>query len=643
MITCSVCHAWRPKQWEGWRYVDTEAPCIYVDTHNMLAQGTCSRASIVKPKQEVNHGGLQSHTLPPTSDAKQPAERVVRPKLTDVNKRSDSFYSDDPALQHLYSHQQEAVERFKTEREIALFFEMGVGKSSTVLAIAADKFRRKEIDALLVVAPNDVHKQWAVEQIPQWLHIPYDCQCLFGRGGSKVAYPFEDDPEMLQVVCINIDTFSTPQKWKDIVDWANSRKTFIVLDEATVIKNVQAQRTQRMLYAFNDVIKKGKTVTKSTSKSVCRAILTGTPVTNGPMDLWAMMEFLRPSYFGRNWYAFQNHFGMYTRLDIGDRIIQVPLNEEHWYAIKACKSYNEAAAVFGCSEDTYNTIQSQARYEGPYKHAEELRAAIAPVSAFKLLKDCIDMPPQNYSIRMVSMSDEQRDCYDSMVEEFIATYEEHTMTALNKLTVMIRLQQISSGFLCDWNFAKDYGVDEDKPQVSDRISALYGLSEEEDVTPDDPIKWIGKSNPKLDALYRDVDESAKPVIIITRFSAEASRIFGDLSSRYRVCLFTGWKRVGTIEEFKEGKFDIMVANSAVVARGFNLQNSYTMLFYSNSFSLELRLQAEGRIFRLGQENPCEYVDYIYDDSIDEKIVGALKLKRNLLDFIRGADVKELVQ
>jgi SNF2 family DNA or RNA helicase len=165
---------------------------------------------------------------------------------------------------------------------------------------------------------------------------------------------------------------------------------------------------------------------------------------------------------------------------------------------------------------------------------------------------------------------------------------------------------------------------------------------EEDVLPDE-IKWIGSTNPKLEALYRDVAEVERPVIIITRFTAEAARIFDDLSKQYHCCLMTGWKRVGTIEEFQQGKYDVMVANSSVVARGFNLQNSHTILFYTNTFSLETRLQSEGRIFRIGQTHPCDYIDYTYEDTVDEKIVGALSMKRNLLDYIRGVEnVKELV-
>jgi hypothetical protein len=517
-----------------------------------------------------------------------------------------------------------------------IFITGNCGKSALVLRVAGHKFRTKQIDSLLVISPNDLHLQWAREQIPLWLDVPYNIQCLFGRGGQKKTYPFDNDPEFLQVVCVNIDTFSTPSKWKDITDWSNARRTFIILDEATTIKSVTAQRTQRILYAFNNVIRKRNTILQSTVRSVARAVLTGTPVTNGPMDLWAICEFIRPNFFGRNWYSFKNYYGMYTSMMVSDangaREINVPLNEERWHGIKACLSYNEAAAVFGCSLDTFNTIHAQDSYQGPYKNLEELKELLKPIASFKLLRDCVDLPKEIRMTRDLSMTPEIKACYNSMVEEYIATYADHVTTALNKLAVLIRLQQISSGFICD----KNISIAEDNSEDA-FIHRMYEL----DIEPDE-IQWIGKSNPKLDALYRDINEIAKPVIVITRFSAEAARIYEDLRKNLACCLITGWRRVGTIEEFKQGKYDVMVANSAVISRGFNLQNSHTMCFYSNTFSLELRLQAEGRINRVGQTESCSYIDYCYANTIDEKVIGALKLKRNLLDYIRNTNVREMV-
>jgi SNF2 family DNA or RNA helicase len=218
-----------------------------------------------------------------------------------------------------------------------------------------------------------------------------------------------------------------------------------------------------------------------------------------------------------------------------------------------------------------------------------------------------------------------------MEEMFIAQYNNITATALNKITVLIRLQQISSGFVTQRN--AEIEADADVPD-------MY-MDEDYDVR-GSQVEWIGKSNPKLDALYGDVDEAQKPLIIVTHFSCEAERIYDDLHKKYKCCLMTGWKKIGTIEEFQQGKYEIMVANVRVISRGFNLQNSHVMLFYSNTFSLEDRLQVEGRIFRIGQQEVCEYVDYVFEDSVDEKVVTALTQKKKLLDYIRGADIKEIL-
>jgi hypothetical protein len=128
---------------------------------------------------------------------------------------------------------------------------------------------------------------------------------------------------------------------------------------------------------------------------------------------------------------------------------------------------------------------------------------------------------------------------------------------------MIRLQRITSGFLC---------------------SKSTEFDEEGDLLPN-KITWLGKTNTKLERLYTDLEECAKPARILTRFTAEASRIYEDLKGKYQTCPMTGWLTEGTIEVFK-------------------LQNAHVVLDYSNTFSLENRIQSSGRIWRLGQKNKC---------------------------------------
>lgn len=575
----------------------------------------------------------------------KPAAKPKVPKVSKVTAEveTETDYAEEKQVK-LFEHQKLARNKFKDLDEIALFFEMGCGKSVTSLSIMIDKYKEGKIDSLLIVAPNDVHKQWfddlcndnaLLSQILEQEHVPCTGQIIGGRGGQKQFYDFDDDGK-LHIVCVNIDTFSQPHKWEVIVDWVNKNKTAIIIDEATSIKNPNSKRSQRMLYEFNDVMKKRNTVLFSGKKpnTSVRCVLTGTPVSNGPMDLWSIMEFIKPNYFGRNYYSFMNYYGMHTKLklDTGQQI-SVLLTEKTWQGIKGCKDYAEAFNTFGCSEDTYMTVMHQDHYIGPYKHADELKQLLEPVAVFAKLTDCVDMPPVHYITKEVPLSDAQKACYNDMKHDLLATYDDNVATAKNKLVVTLRLQQIASGFIMGHKEINP--EDLELPCWSDVESA-----DEYDVTPDEVI-WLGDTNPKLEQLKRDVAELDKPLLILTRFSAEAAKIYDILKDDYSCMLFTGWKTTGSIEKFKAGEFQIMVANTTKIARGFNLQIAHTTIYYSNTFSMELRQQSEFRTFRMGQKYPCTYIDYVSCE-VDKTIADALRLKKGLLEYIRDKSIEEVV-
>lgn len=573
--------------------------------------------------------------------ARQPRRKSVQPVLV-------KFDPSRPVLKP-FAHQVEAINKFKDADDIALFFEMGCGKSFTTLQIAEHKFKKGTIKGLLVVAPNDVHRQWYDDLVNgvdkdhdgimwQEISVDFEAQCVGGRGGQKELYPFESD-DTFKFVSVNVDTFSQPHKWEEIVFWANNNSYMIAIDEATSIKNPDSKRSQRLLYEFNDVTKRGKRIVSSVKKHPVRAILTGTPVTNGPMDLWAMMEFVHPNYFNRNYYSFRAYYGMFTKLTVqtsygSARDVDVLLTEKTWRGIHDSESYDEARCVFGCSEDTYMTIKHQDKFVGPYKHADELKKLLEPVAVFRKLTDCVDMPPVQYICRQVGMSDAQQSVYNQMKRDLLAQFDNYTCTAKNKLIVNLRLQQISSGFIM--------GQKEIDPENYDL--SVFGSEEaidNMDVQPNEVV-WLGDSNPKLDALMRDVAECDKPLLILTRYSAEAAKIYEMCEKAgYRTGLFTGWKVVGGVDEFKNGNLDILVANSTKIARGFNLQCAHTTLFYSNTFSMEIRQQAEFRTFRMGQQHPCLYIDYTACE-VDNTINEALAMKKGLLEYIREKDLNEVV-
>ena len=521
-----------------------------------------------------------------------------------------------------YKHQEIALERYRDKAEIPLFFDPGTGKTRTALLIAEAKFKAGQIDAVLVIAPNGVHKQWAVEEVPKWLsHVDTTVQW---RKNKKLFFV----ERKLNIVCTNIEQFSTKERYLDYVNWATSHKTFIILDEATRIKNPKAIRTQRLLYEFKTVVRRGKTILKSEPKTVARAILTGTPVTNGPFDVWPMFEFLRPGYFGVNWYGFQNRYGMFHAIQVNGRVIRILINEDAWSQIRNCTSFEMANALYGVSLSTYDTIRAQDHYEGPFRNVDSLRDKMLEIAMFVRIEDCIDMPDRTYNRKLLDMSAEQSRVYHEMELYFITQYKDEKVEAKSKLTAYIRLQQIASGFVSS----------EQLPE-----------SEVEDPPPN-KITWFD-DQPKIDQLLCDVEEitdvegiTNNQVIIVCHFSAEAERIYDALTAEgYKVCLQTGWKKVGSIDGFKRGDYKVMVANIRVISMGFNLQEHCNhMIFYSNTFSLEDRIQVEARIYRAGQAHPCIYLDYVMKDTIDMKVYAALKQKKQLADYIRDTSVEDML-
>lgn len=535
-------------------------------------------------------------------------------------------------------HQIAALKRYAEESIIPLFFDPGTGKTYTSTLIAIDKFRRHEIDTVLVIAPNGVDEQWARQELPKYFQdfpdIPVNIQWNTKSGkAQKLPVIWKDG--YLNICCVNIDKFSTNEAYLRYVDFINSHeKSMIILDEATRIKNPKARRTERLLYQFNNVTRRGRAILNSVPRTKARIILTGTPITNGLTDVWAMFEFLRPGYFGMNWYAFQNKYCMFCKIDVNGRLINIPLTAEKWKQVKACKTYEEANGLFGVSLDTYGTIQQQSEYTGSYKHAEELRQLIMRNAMFVRIEDVADMPERTYIKKLVAMNSEQARIYNEMVNEMIAQYEGKETSATSKLTMYLRLQQIASGFIMAHG---DTAVD---PQFLEQ----QGMSPEEiqelmeDPAPDQ-VLWIDHPT-KVNQLLIDLEEMNGPCIIVTHFTAEADYLYNELYDKYSVCLMTGWRKVGSISDFQAGKYQVMIANIRVISMGFNLQNAHHMIFYSNTFSLEDRIQVEARIYRTGQTNRCIYFDYITADTIDMKIYAALHQKKSLADYVTNKSAKE---
>lgn len=530
-----------------------------------------------------------------------------------------------------YRHQVDAFNKLYGKPFGALFMEQGTGKSKVAIDIASNLFKEGKINAVLLIAPNGVQRQWATEQIP--IHSPVRTYVyVWNNSGSKIRTRIReeflyDESESLKWFCTNIDVFSTKNHLKVFREYVYNHKCMVIIDEATRIKNPGANRTTNILYNLGKIQKHGRRVVGVEPYSSYRLILTGMMVTNSPYDLWSMFEFLKHDYFQSNYYAFRAHYGIEvkdTHPGTGRLFNRMMRYDEMQSILKyheKGRSVEQIAYIMSTTESNVQAILKRPNMAVPYKNLEELRGAIQPDS-FIIRKDqCLDLPPKIYERIEVDLNSEQKRIYKELVKEFLSIYDEKELTVNNKVTLIGRLQQITGGFF-------PYKTEDGRAKVT----------------------MITKTNPKLEALKADLDETGSEVIIVwARFVAELKMIHEQLTKSHpekRIALYYGgtWaeNREAIINDFKEGKVDVLVANARTAGIGLNLQKSHNQYFYSNSFSLEDRLQAEDRSHRSGQQYPVLYKDIIIRNTVDEKVHQVLTAKKNLLDYFRDTTLEDMI-
>ena len=527
-----------------------------------------------------------------------------------------------------FAHQLEAYKFTEAKPNFALFMEQGTGKTKTAIDIAATRFTEGKINGLLIVAPNHVHRQWAVEQLPIHCPVAYRSFVFKSGMGKTLRKEFSDfivnnNEPLLKVLCVNIDAFSFPSYLTEIKQFVTNHKTMIILDEATCIKNPDSKRFKNLVYGLSNVKYRGKAVVASSPLSLYRCILTGTPVTNSPLDAWAMFEFLEHDYFNRGYYAFKANYVMQQKLQIYQgnvlRTIQTPIKDLQKIRAILKQEHGDlrVRCEYGISDLDILYIKQHPEMTTPYKYLGELKAQMQKVAFFKRANECFDLPPKIYKTVIVPMNKEQKAAYEQLENEFLTEYEGKSLTVLNKITLYTRLSQLAGGF-------------------------LPFTDEDTNVT---TVTQIGTENVKAEMLANEMEEGDFPCIIVTRFTAEAEYLYNYLSSRFkekRVGLFIGPHKVpaSPIESFKNGELDILIANERMISKGHNLQLSHTIYFYSVSYSLEDRDQTEDRICRYGQTEKCIITDFVTENSIDMKVYAALREKKNLLDYFRNTTIKE---
>ena len=404
-----------------------------------------------------------------------------------------------------YAHQITALEKSWNKEVFAYFMEMGTGKSKVLIDNISMLYDKGKINGALIIAPKGVYQNWYDTEIPVHMadHIEKDVvlwKALINQKQQNELNKLFQSDEKLHVLVMNVEAFSTKKGLDFAAKFMSCHNTLMAIDESTTIKNPDAKRTK-------NIVALGK-------YAKYRRILTGSPVTKSPLDLYKQCEFLDEYLLEySSYYAFRTRYAIMKSANFGGRSVQI---------------------VVG------------------YRNLGELSKKLEPFSYRCLKEDCLDLPDYTYTKRVIQLSPEQKKLYQQMKVLALAELDGKQMTTQSAMVQLMRLHQITCG-----HFTSDDGT----------------------------IKEIQDPNSKV------------------RF---------------------------------------IIGTPQTGGYGITLTGANVMVYYANGYDYEKRIQSEARINRAGQTRKMTYIDIIAEDTVDEKIVKALRSKMNIASKITGDDLKDWI-
>jgi SNF2 family DNA or RNA helicase len=308
-----------------------------------------------------------------------------------------------------------------------------------------------------------------------------------------------------------------------------------------------------------------------------RRIMTGSPVTKNPLDLYTQCYFL-DSYLldHSSYYSFRNRYAVMKTMHVRGRSIQVV---------------------------------------DKFKNLSELSETVKTFSDRVLKEDCLDLPPKNFIKRHIVLTHDQRKIYDQMKKAAMAILNGKVTTTMTVLTQLMRLHQITCG-----HFTADDGT----TQLIDnnRIKELMNILEE---TEGKAIIWAN--------YQRDVNQIIQSIV----------KEHGPRSVVDYYGLTPQDERQNNIRKFQtDPECRFLIGTPQTGGYGITLTQANTVIYYSNGYDLEKRLQSEDRAHRIGQKKNVTYIDLICEDTVDEKIVEALRKKINIASEVLGEELKDWI-
>ena len=444
-----------------------------------------------------------------------------------------------------YEHQRSALNQSANQKEWAYFMEMGTGKTKVTIDNFAYLYFTKKINAVLIIAPKSVYTIWENEI---QIHLPNEIKYKIYKWNidKPKDYASLNKSQDFRIFLINVEALSTKRGLDACVDYlSKNTSNFVVLDESTTIKNRTAKRSRNIL--------------KLRSLSRIRRILTGSPITKSPLDLYTQCQFLNPQLLGFTSYlTFRNRYAEMGDIPVGSgRFISIP------------------------------------KY---YKRLDELEDKLKTFST-RIRKDqCLDLKPKIRQKRYIDLEGDNKTLYERLRVHALAIVEISTISFSNKLTEIIKLHQVCNGF-----------------------------------TKNDDGELMQLHKQKLNALEEIIDETDGKIIVFANYIYNINEIVTFLQHKYgknstvsiygAVNVEDRTKAVKRIQEDKNTRF--IVINPTTGGFGLTLTACNTVIYFSNNYNLEVRMQSEDRAHRMGQKGSVVYIDIVARNTLDEAIMKSL--------------------
>ena len=467
-----------------------------------------------------------------------------------------------------YKHQITALEKSWNKKTFAYFMEMGTGKTKVLIDNMSMLYDKGKIDGALIIAPKGVLGTWYNQELPAHLpkhieNVSVMWQANINKKQKEKLDTLFKTGEDLHILVMNVEAFSTDKGLTFASKFLRSHRSLMAIDESTTIKNPKAIRTKNII-DLSEIAK-------------YRRIMTGSPVTKNPLDLYSQCEFLDPNHLDfTSYYAFRNRYAEMKTLHISGRSIQVVSH---------------------------------------FKNLDELSKQLQTFSYRVLKEDCLDLPPKIYMKREIELSKEQTKIYEQMRKEALATLNGKTVTTMTALTQLMRLHQITCG-----HFSADDGTIQNIK--NNRLSELMNITEEIEGK---AIIWAHYQH-DVKTIVNEIEKKHGPGSVVHYYGKTLPE-----------------QRDKAIKNFKtKPECRFFVGTPQTGGYGLTLVAANTVIYYSNGYDLEKRMQSEDRAHRIGQNKSVTYIDIIAEETVDTKIVKSLRKKINIASEVMGEELRQWI-